>query len=71
MTTLAQHAAAVNVDLNTTITVVYLSEDNARKAARIEKLEAALRKIEKMPWPNSESPYALIARAALAEGDKT
>ena len=35
-----------------------LEQDNAR-------LRAALEHIEKMPWPNSESPYALIARAAL------
>ena len=29
----------------------------------------ALRKIEQMPWPDSESPYALIARAAIAKAE--
>lgn len=30
--------------------------------------EIALRKIEKMPWPSSQSPYAKIERKALEEG---
>ena len=34
--------------------------------ARIEELERDLRQIANMPWPNSEAPYARIARAALA-----
>lgn len=39
-------------------------------AARVEELEGVLRKIEGMPWPNSESPYALVARAALSPQPK-
>lgn len=34
-------------------------------ADEIDRLRAALQKIEKMPWPDSEAPYALIAREAL------
>lgn len=33
--------------------------------ARERALVEALEKIEQLPWPDSESPYALIARAAL------
>ncbi len=33
-----------------------------------ESFEIALRKIEKMPWADSQSPYAKIARQALEEG---
>ncbi len=35
-------------------------------AEREKRLVAALGKIRHMPWPNSESPYAVIARAALS-----
>lgn len=35
--------------------------------ATIARLSAALERIEKLPWANSESPYARIARAALED----
>lgn len=31
-----------------------------------DMLLEALKKIERMPWPDSSSPYALIAREAIA-----
>jgi len=40
---------------------------NARLIAAAPELLEALRKIERMPWPNSESPYALVARSAIAK----
>ena len=42
---------------------------NRAKAAeqRAERYKVALERVEKMPWPDSESPYAVIARAALEE----
>lgn len=44
--------------------VVSASEHN-REVARLRK---ALAEIEKMPWPDSDAPYARVARSALANG---
>ena len=43
------------------------AEANVRLIAAAPELLEALRKIERMPWPNGESPYALVARSAIAK----
>lgn len=41
-----------------------LEDYDATKAENV-RFRVALTRIEQMPWPNSQSPYALIAREAL------
>jgi len=44
----------------------HLTADDLREVLRENKrMESALEHIEKMPWPNSEAPYARTARSAL------
>lgn len=53
---------AYHNSVNRTITIVAERDRLAEENARYRK---ALERIEDMPWPNSQSPYALIARRAL------
>jgi hypothetical protein len=63
--TLSEHVAASGNKFSND-----LVDRIAALETRLKVAKSGLTKIEKMPWENSQSPYAVIARTALAEIDR-